>query len=148
MLFFFFKQKTAYEMRIRDWSSDVGSSDLPGVPSRRPHPKWRKEPEPETTAGGTMSVRNLDFLFKPRSVALIGASRRPRSVGAVLARNLFDGGFDGPVMPVNPPERSIESALRSADIHALPLTPAPAAVADETSDVWGRGVGFRVAPQV
>src|SRR3546814_4536822 len=43
---FFFKQKTAYEMRISDWSSDVCSSDLPhgdqgvgstsGSPSRRP----------------------------------------------------------------------------------------------------------------
>src|SRR3546814_3752594 len=31
MLFFFFKQKTAYEMRISDWSSDVCSSDLFGV---------------------------------------------------------------------------------------------------------------------
>src|SRR3546814_7522598 len=30
--FFFFKQKTAYEMRISDWSSDVCSSDLPSVP--------------------------------------------------------------------------------------------------------------------
>src|SRR3546814_1609177 len=30
MLFFFFKQKTAYEMRISDWSSDVCSSDLGG----------------------------------------------------------------------------------------------------------------------
>src|SRR3546814_17170326 len=30
MLFFFFKQKTAYEMRISDWSSDVCSSDLVG----------------------------------------------------------------------------------------------------------------------
>src|SRR3546814_10561855 len=29
--FFFFKQKTAYEMRISDWSSDVCSSDLQGV---------------------------------------------------------------------------------------------------------------------
>src|SRR3546814_3607557 len=29
-MFFFFKQKTAYEMRISDWSSDVCSSDLPG----------------------------------------------------------------------------------------------------------------------
>src|SRR3546814_3880859 len=28
MMFFFFKQKTAYEMRISDWSSDVCSSDL------------------------------------------------------------------------------------------------------------------------
>src|SRR3546814_3438674 len=39
--FFFFKQKTAYEMRISDWSSDVCSSDLPrrpksGFPSRLP----------------------------------------------------------------------------------------------------------------
>src|SRR3546814_2656280 len=30
-VFFFFKQKTAYEMRISDWSSDVCSSDLPGL---------------------------------------------------------------------------------------------------------------------
>src|SRR3546814_1769505 len=35
MLFFFFKQKTAYEMRISDWSSDVCSSDLPGT-ARKP----------------------------------------------------------------------------------------------------------------
>src|SRR3546814_3434342 len=38
MFFFFFKQKTAYEMRISDWSSDVCSSDLgarrPGEPRR------------------------------------------------------------------------------------------------------------------
>src|SRR3546814_14191077 len=33
MFFFFFKQKTAYEMRISDWSSDVCSSDLGGVAS-------------------------------------------------------------------------------------------------------------------
>src|SRR3546814_2262510 len=31
LIFFFFKQKTAYEMRISDWSSDVCSSDLAGV---------------------------------------------------------------------------------------------------------------------
>src|SRR3546814_9949897 len=34
VVFFFFKQKTAYEMRISDWSSDVCSSDLPGAPAR------------------------------------------------------------------------------------------------------------------
>src|SRR3546814_5669605 len=35
--FFFFKQKTAYEMRISDWSSDVCSSDLlPAASSRQP----------------------------------------------------------------------------------------------------------------
>src|SRR3546814_3608170 len=37
MIFFFFKQKTAYEMRISDWSSDVCSSDLrqPERPAKR-----------------------------------------------------------------------------------------------------------------
>src|SRR3546814_3155581 len=33
-IFFFFKQKTAYEMRISDWSSDVCSSDLPNADTR------------------------------------------------------------------------------------------------------------------
>src|SRR3546814_10703219 len=35
MLFFFFKQKTAYDMRMSDWSSDVCSSDLPPPPLAR-----------------------------------------------------------------------------------------------------------------
>src|SRR3546814_15453663 len=35
LCFFFFKQKTAYEMRISDWSSDVCSSDLMGPLSQR-----------------------------------------------------------------------------------------------------------------
>src|SRR3546814_1385627 len=37
MVFFFFKQKTAYEMRISDWSSDVCSSDLASLLRRRNH---------------------------------------------------------------------------------------------------------------
>src|SRR3546814_16948084 len=36
IVFFFFKQKTAYEMRISDWSSDVCSSDLPARRDRHP----------------------------------------------------------------------------------------------------------------
>src|SRR3546814_15284083 len=37
LMFFFFKQKTAYEMRISDWSSDVCSSDLQPLPVAMPH---------------------------------------------------------------------------------------------------------------
>src|SRR3546814_3584537 len=37
MYFFFFKQKTAYEMRISDWSSDVCSSDLRSAQEARMH---------------------------------------------------------------------------------------------------------------
>src|SRR3546814_10549871 len=38
LFFFFFKQKTAYEMRISDWSSDVCSSDLAVQPREHPRP--------------------------------------------------------------------------------------------------------------
>ena len=40
-----------------------------------------------------MTTRNLDALFEPKAIALIGASNEPRSVGAVLARNLLDAGL-------------------------------------------------------
>src|SRR3546814_18642959 len=58
-LFFFFKQKTAYEMRISDWSSDVCSSDLPpedriGHPCReQPDPAHRKCEEYEWSGSGS-----------------------------------------------------------------------------------------------
>src|SRR3546814_13061173 len=42
--FFFFKQKTAYEMRISDWSSDVCSSDLPGLRRIMLPPRWVGHP--------------------------------------------------------------------------------------------------------
>src|SRR3546814_4087210 len=43
-VFFFFKQKTAYELRISDWSSDVCSSDLDlrSRPISRPSPFWAR----------------------------------------------------------------------------------------------------------
>jgi acetyltransferase len=70
-----------------------------------------------------MSIRNLDSLFKPRSVAMIGASRDPGSIGALVARNLFNAGFDGPIMPVNPHHQAIEGVLAYPDPASLPLTP-------------------------
>jgi len=70
-----------------------------------------------------VTTRNLDALFKPRSIALIGASRREGSVGRVVARNLFHAGFEGPVMPVNPRERAIEGVLAYPDVAALPEAP-------------------------
>jgi acetyltransferase len=49
-----------------------------------------------------VSIRNLDYFFAPRSVAVIGASDKPHSVGATLLRNLVEGGFKGAIYPVNP----------------------------------------------
>ena len=49
-----------------------------------------------------MSVRHLDRLLSPRSVAVFGASMRPGATGATVWRNLRAGGFRGPVYAVNP----------------------------------------------
>ncbi len=68
-----------------------------------------------------MTIRNLDYLFKPGSVALVGASKQSSSVGAVLAHNLFNSGFDGPIMPVNPKHKAIEGVLTYADAGSLPV---------------------------
>jgi acetyltransferase len=70
-----------------------------------------------------MTIRNLDALFRPKAIALIGASNRPHSVGAVLARNLFDAGFRGPIMPVNPHEQAIRSTVNYRSVAELPMTP-------------------------
>ena len=49
-----------------------------------------------------MSIRNLDTLFAPASVAVFGASHRASSVGATVWRNLREGGYQGTLYPVNP----------------------------------------------
>src|SRR3546814_2639923 len=50
LLFFFFKQKTAYEMRISDWSSDVCSSDLDMGDQYQPIAPVRQEFDPRAAA--------------------------------------------------------------------------------------------------
>jgi acetyltransferase len=49
-----------------------------------------------------MSTRNLQFLFDPASVAVIGASERPHSVGATVLANLLAGGYKGEIYALNP----------------------------------------------
>ncbi len=70
-----------------------------------------------------MSVRHLDSLFKPASVAVIGASNSPRSVGGVVMRNLLKSGFTGPIMPVNPKYQAVAGVLAYPDVASLPVTP-------------------------
>ena len=70
-----------------------------------------------------MSTRNLDKLFRPESIAVIGASNSPNAVGTVVMRNLLGGGFQGPVMPVNPGYRAVAGVLSYPDVERLPVTP-------------------------
>ncbi|MBP5858767.1 bifunctional acetate--CoA ligase family protein/GNAT family N-acetyltransferase [Marivibrio halodurans] len=84
-----------------------------------------------------MSLRDLDSFFHPKSIALVGASNRDGSVGAVLAQNLMTGGFEGPIMPVNPKYRSIGGVYAWPDIDSLPEAPELAVVATPADAVAG-----------
>lgn len=70
-----------------------------------------------------MSIAKLEFLFRPQSVAVIGASTRPRSVGATVMHNLLAAGFAGPIMPVNPKHQAVAGVLAYPNVAALPLPP-------------------------
>jgi acetyltransferase len=84
-----------------------------------------------------MTIRNFDALFQPKTIALIGASGTPGSVGAVVARNLLRGGFSGPIRFVNPHQKEIEGAPVFASVAALPETPDLAVIATPAPTVPG-----------
>jgi acetyltransferase len=70
-----------------------------------------------------MSIRNLDPMFDPASVAVFGASARPTSVGATVWKNLRNGAFKGPVYAVNPKHRELDGQpvfARAADLPTVP----------------------------
>jgi len=84
-----------------------------------------------------MTIRNLDLLFRPASIALIGASTRAASVGAVLAHNIFHGEFAGPILPVNPKHRVLQGVWTYPDVASLPITPDLAVIATPPDTVPG-----------
>lgn len=82
-----------------------------------------------------MSSRNLEYLLAPRSVALVGASDRPGSVGATVMRNLVNGGFDGPVWPVNLRHARVAGRNAYARVADLPAVPELAVICTPAATV-------------
>ncbi len=70
-----------------------------------------------------MSIRHLDSFFDPQAVAVIGASSRPASVGALVWRNLRDGGFRGERWAVNARHATVDGEPAYARIADLPAAP-------------------------
>ncbi|TQF17094.1 bifunctional acetate--CoA ligase family protein/GNAT family N-acetyltransferase [Myxococcus llanfairpwllgwyngyllgogerychwyrndrobwllllantysiliogogogochensis] len=76
----------------------------------------------------------LDVIFKPRSVAVVGASERPGSVGRTVLWNLISNPFGGTVYPINPKRPNVLGIRAWPSLRALPepvdlavvVTPAPA----------------------
>jgi acetyltransferase len=62
----------------------------------------------------------LQPLVMPESVALVGASERPGSLGRIVFENLLAGGFKGEIIAVNPKHRSILGHKPVRSLAALP----------------------------
>src|SRR5262245_48311248 len=70
-----------------------------------------------------MSTYHLDKLLAPRTIALVGASPRPASVGRMILKNLRDAGFEGSIDLVNPNYPEIDGTRAVRDLSELPAAP-------------------------
>jgi acyl-CoA synthetase (NDP forming) len=98
-----------------------------------------------------MQDMNLEKLFNPHSVAMIGASANPRKWGFIILLNILKGNFKGNVYPVNPHEKSILGYPCYASVIDIPVAPdlaiitTPAnAVAPLIDECGRKGIGFVV----
>lgn len=109
------------------------------MPPRQPSPKKPKTSDPATS---------LDAIFRPRSVAVVGAGRRRKQIGHEVVRALVEGGFTGPVYPVNPSATVVHSMHCYPRVTAIPgevdlaiiVVPAPYVI-DAVRDCGEKGVG-------
>ena len=83
-----------------------------------------------------MSIRHLDALFDPASVAVFGASERPGSVGATVWRNVH-ARFPGPHWPVNPRHARLAEVPAFARARDLPAVPELAVICTPPASVPG-----------
>jgi len=70
-----------------------------------------------------VSIRNLDSLFEPRSVAIIGASQRDGRIGTTALANMAGSGYAGALWPVNPKYTTLHGVPCYANVAALPRAP-------------------------
>jgi acetyl coenzyme A synthetase (ADP forming)-like protein len=67
----------------------------------------------------TAAAESLRPILSPRSVAVVGASREPGTIGHQIVRNLLDSGYTGEVFPVNPKAQDIEGLRCYPSLSAL-----------------------------
>ncbi|HEX9768292.1 MAG TPA: GNAT family N-acetyltransferase [Kiloniellales bacterium] len=67
-----------------------------------------------------MSTRNLDKIFQPHRIVLLGADDEPFSPGSIVLRNIFSGNFPGVVYPVDPRREAVHGIATFPDLRSLP----------------------------
>ena len=92
------------------------------------HTQFRTTPTEEFLSTGDEQDRvaaeaALHSVFTPRSIAVVGASRNPRSIGGLVFDNLLRGRFAGPVYPVNPKTDHVQSVAAYPSLSDCPTVP-------------------------
>jgi acetyltransferase len=82
-----------------------------------------------------VNIHNLDHIFNPRRIAIIGVTGNPKSVGGFVLRNLIGSGFKGVVYPVNPTSEAVLGMPCYPDIGSLPNVPDLAVICSPASAV-------------
>jgi len=84
-----------------------------------------------------VSIENLNKIFNPYRVAVIGASDTPTSVGYTVLKNLVGSGFRGVVYPVNPKREAVQGIHAYKDVASLPHAPDLAVICTPARTVPG-----------
>src|SRR3546814_10436109 len=127
--FFFFKQKTAYEMRIRDWSSDVCSSDLPVLLPRRID-RDRADHHQRPGAAVVARKRHRPALDRPEERAILDEREAQRRDRRRAVAHLIGGSR----VPIGA-ERTVEQLLHGGVVDL-----------GQRRETWGRELRHRAYP--
>jgi len=65
-------------------------------------------------------IKNIEPVMNPRSIAVVGATDRPGSVGLAVFRNILDAGFQGLLYPVNPKAKSVQNVKAYPKLSDIP----------------------------
>jgi len=129
--------------KVEDGVTEL-SFDLPADVA---DPGWESYLNAVAAREGLADVASLRHVFAPESVAVVGAGRKPASVGRAVLRNVVNGGYAGRVYAVNPHAGELEGVSCVPSPAALPepvdlaviCVPAPA-VLDVAEECGKRGI--------
>ena len=118
------------------------------LPDRDDHYRLGHYLETVASRESGADVASLRPLLRPRSVAVVGPSRRGGTLGRAILHNIVTGGFTGPVYAVNPHARTMEGVPCVASVDDLPgpvdlavIAVPPSAVPEVAAQCGRHGVG-------
>ncbi|MBN2639437.1 MAG: GNAT family N-acetyltransferase [Bacteroidales bacterium] len=82
-----------------------------------------------------MPIQNLDKIFRPKRIVLLGITNNSKSIGAITLRNLIEGGFTGVIYPIHPNREAIMGIPCFPDLRTLPKKPDLAVISSPAKEV-------------